>query len=152
MLLYYLNSGYYRFEQYQDYTFSKDGTDINSERLLAEVQDEVLTDVETAEKLKSFFSCHSTLDAKLMSCGCCGLRMLERPRDPVISYHQISSPLMDLLKLDETGMAKLSLQKRLWGDQDIMVNAQGGTAKMDLWEIWSLYSAADGKFFHLHPE
>jgi DNA polymerase III delta prime subunit len=154
VLLFYLNSGYYRFDQHKDYSKSTHEKDINVERIISEIDAEVLTEEETSEKLKSFFSCHSTLDCKLMSCGSCGLRMFERPRDPIISYERVplSSPLMVPLLLDENGMKKLNLQKKEWGEKRIVIDSHGTTARKDLWKIRSLFYTGNGKYFHLHPE
>ena len=90
ILLFYVNSGLFRFEQWKDYSSKWDEKDIDVDKLRKEIEEEMMSDKELMEMLKKFFMCHSYTDDKLVSCGACGLREMERPEDPEVKYHRLN--------------------------------------------------------------
>ena len=104
LLLFYVNSGLFRFDEYKNYSTLYDGTEVDTDRLVKEITDEMCTDQEVEHMLRMFASCHSFTDNKLMSCGACGLRLMERPAHPQIKYRKLeldSSAQAALFKMSE---------------------------------------------------
>jgi hypothetical protein len=89
LLLFYVNSGLFRFQQYKDYCAKFDGVDIDQEKVGKEVMEELLTDEELQVMLKKFAEIHTYTNANLMSCGACGVREFERASGPELQYKKL---------------------------------------------------------------
>ena len=89
VLLFYVNSGLFRFDQWKDYSKKWEGKDVDCDSLKKEMEEEMLSDEELMAMMEKFFMCHSYTDDKLLSCGACGLREMERPEDPKVQYRRV---------------------------------------------------------------
>ena len=85
-LLFYLNSGFFRFQQYKEYDASHDGEPIDVQAIKSEIHDESLTENEMRNLMANFLTNHSYTSERLASCGACGIRVLERIGSPSIRY------------------------------------------------------------------
>jgi hypothetical protein len=76
LLLHYLNSGLFGFSRWREYNceYARKIMDkkVRTE-LCKEILDEKLSDKELKQILERFFKCHSYLEDRLPSCGCCGI-------------------------------------------------------------------------------
>ena len=92
ILLHYLNSGCFGFQRWKEYS-SQFANTIMSEQdkraLRSEILDEMLTDKETKDILTEFFTCHNYAERRLLSCGACGIREWERPRNPEVKFQEV---------------------------------------------------------------
>jgi hypothetical protein len=166
LLLYYLNSGYGKFDQYKEYDANCASTEIDKPKIIRDIQAEKLTDKELHEKLETFFAQHSYTGANLISCGCCGIRQRERIQSPEIKYQRLylKDPLSSILEYRDEARFELELQKQM-SPVPIPINATFTMQKVHPWKIRSIYESTrlyneagtdnatkDIKIFHLHPE
>jgi hypothetical protein len=77
VLLYYLNSGYGRFQQYKEFDKAWDKKDIEVDNICNEINDEILDESKLYQLLENFFTHHSYTQATFMSCGACGLQEMD---------------------------------------------------------------------------
>ena len=79
LLLFYVNSGMLRYDQYKNYTTGCEGEMVDTTAIEKELMDELLTDKELEALMLHFFESHSYTEEKLMSCG--GLRSSSHGKD-----------------------------------------------------------------------
>ena len=96
MLLFYLNSGCGRFQQWKEYDLSCNDSPLVVEELLEEIEKETVTDEEMKNTLLKFLEAHSYTNTNVFSCGACGIREIESPenkfeRFPLSSTGQLKS-------------------------------------------------------------
>ena len=115
LLLYYLNSGYAQYDQYKEYDANSATHEIDKAKIIRDIQDQQLSDNELHHKLKEFFANHSYTDAKLLSCGCCGIRMRERLQSPEIRFRRLylKDPTSTPLMYTDRQMENLELRKNM---------------------------------------
>ena len=153
-LLYYLNSGYAICDQYKEYDANCAAHAIDKAKIIREIRDEKLSDSELHNKLKAFFTQHSYTDAKLMSCGCCGIRRREREHSPEIKYQRLylKDEASDVLRYDKDELEELQLQKNM-RPVTIPTDADFTPRTVRSWKIRSVYKSKQRLgTFHLHPE
>ena len=71
VLVYYANSGYFRYKEINEYDMNQDGKDIDLEKVERELRDEVLSDAELMNMITDFYSQHN-FEAQLYTCGASG--------------------------------------------------------------------------------
>jgi len=77
LLLFYLNSGCMRFDQYKEYSAKWDKAPIDMAKLEKEIEEEALSNTELVDLLTKFLKRHSYSKFNLTSCGGCGVRGYE---------------------------------------------------------------------------
>lgn len=159
VLLFYINSGLFRFEQYKDYCAIHDNEPIDIDKLKQDIRDELLSDEEYDGIIRKFYKLHPYTNFDVKACSCCGLRQIERAEDPVISFveMQLSNPLMALLQhtpaqaLELTAFAE-SPQAKV----TIPINESWETREVNLANVRSFYCQKQpnkpDQLWHLHPE
>jgi hypothetical protein len=80
VLLHCLSSGSLRFDQCKDCGNEWDDKSINLDRTEQKIKGEQLSPVETGQLIKEWFEQHLHADEWLVSCGSCGIGMLEQQR------------------------------------------------------------------------
>ena len=154
LLLYYLNSGYKTCDQYKEYDANSNDKELNKAKIMKDIQDQQLSDMELHSTIKTFFARHSYINASLMSCGCCGLRLRERTDSPAIKYKKLNlqDPLCKVLLYNTNQLRELELEQNM-EPVEIPVDASFTCKKVDAWKIRSVYESRRGLgYFHLHPE
>ena len=159
VLLFYANSGLFRFDQYKDYTAGCDGIDIDVDKIDGELKDEVLTDKELQDLVMEFYTCHSYTAEKLVSCGACGIRKMERPCHPRVQFEKMNlctSPYSYVFRYTKEEESKF-LVERYGDDLFIPINDNWEVKRVSPWKAKSVFEArsdADGSpsYWHLHPE
>lgn len=157
-LLFYLNSGLFRFEQYKDYDSNYDGKPINLQQVLEDVQAEKLTDSEYDQLIKHFYRCHSYTDFEMQSCACCGLRQIERPESPEVVYRSMPLSHPNMAPLKYTAKQKKNFDDFSLSPQStvqIPVDNDWTLRTINLADARSVYKQAsqqDTLYWHLHPE
>ena len=153
VLLYYLNSGYFRFDQYKEYGLDYNGRIVDVHKVIGEIRNEQLTKEELGVLMKKFFTCHSYVDGNLYGCGSCGYRLLERVQDPEIKYHTLflKEKMAGVLKYthaDEVYLLHLQTQKA-----SIPVNEKWDMKEINAAQVRSEYESRHGYgHFHIHLE
>ena len=154
MLLYYLNSGYETCDQYKEYDANSHDKQLNKAKIMKDIQDQKLSNSELHNLIKDFFEKHSYINANLMSCGCCGLRLRERTDAPQILYKKLSlsNPMSTILKYNEDQLEQLKLEQDML-PVSIPADASFTPKQVHAWKIRSVYTSQKGLgTFHLHPE
>ena len=102
VLLYYLNSGYFRFQETKDYTSVAGQSPIDTDLLIREIEDEELSPSELNALVKAYGEGNS-VDCMLLSCSSCGIRMFERRQNPEVAFTEVclESNLVQQLLLSE---------------------------------------------------
>jgi hypothetical protein len=160
-LLFYVNSGFLRFQQYKDFNKRWDGQEVDVEALLQEIKEEELLDDELQELASLFLMCHSFTQSDSPACACCGLRQSEKPADPVIHYERVplSDPKMSPIQYTETE----TLDHLQTANQTIQVpiNDAWDIEEVYIWQCKSVFCqktndlngvAEHTQYWHLHPE
>jgi hypothetical protein len=149
-----LSSGSLRFDQCKDHGNEWDDKTIDLDRVEEEIKDEQLSPAETGQLIKEWFERHSHADERLMSCGSCGVRMLERQHAPEIRFSKVllNSPLLNCLRCtDEETDNFCECQER---DTALSVPCSENFEQMNV-HAWKAHSACESPMlglFHLHPE
>ena len=99
VLLFYVNSGLFRFDEWKEYSSEWDGYDIDQDKLVEELEQEMLSDAELTQKIRAWTEMHSYTKDKLMGCGACGLRIMERCQNPVIHYERFDLDVTSEMKI-----------------------------------------------------
>jgi AAA domain len=103
VLLYYVNSGLFRFQEYKEYGTQWNGCELDVTALQKEMEDEDLTDKELDRIIKNFLRAHPYTNGRLMSCASCGIRLYEKRTNPPLEYRAFSllDPLLKPLCYDD---------------------------------------------------
>ncbi|CAB9509761.1 unknown protein [Seminavis robusta] len=159
VLLFYINSGLFRFEQYKDYTASSNGQPIDVDRLVQDIRDERMTDKEYDTIIRKFYELHSFVDFSTKSCGCCGLRLIERIDEPRIQYVRVplSHSKMSILKYTLQQAEELShFMNSPQANVTIPIDSKWNEQSVNLAQVRSFFRQHDNDggsvFWHLHPE
>ena len=157
-LLYYMNAGLFRFQQYKEYGTQWDNAPINLESLKNEINEEMLTPAERIHLMETFLQSHSYTEGLLPSCGCCGIRLLERQREPVIKFRQLMLDEPDAQILVYTSKEEQGLKKIINNPASevcIPIDEAWNMKTVQVWKARSVYiehQSGRDKFWHLHPE
>ena len=159
VLLFYINSGHFRFDQYKDYCSKYNNEDVDIDRLKQDIRDEQLTDNEYDAIIRRFYKLHPYTNFDIQACSCCGLRQIERLEDPVISFipMPLSHPFMGVLKYTPAQEADFrSFAESPRAIVTIPINDQWETSEVNLVNIRSFHpqNQLEGppQLWHLHPE
>ena len=157
-MLYYLNSGLFRFQQYKDYGEQWDGSPIDVPGLQAEVLEEGVTAEEQAEFMRDFLKQYPYTTGTLPACGACGLRIPDNGL-PHASYRRLylTDNKAALLKYTTEQAADFDLFRKSCAAQlEIPVDDDWNTTTVDLSKARSVYieehASGGPTFWHLHPE
>lgn len=157
VMLYYLNSGLFRFHQYKDYSSHSHGTTIDEDSLKEEVMAEKLTETELTSLIRNFYNTHSYTKGNLLSCGCCGIRLLEQDKlkDQAqavqVQYQKMKLTELSVLKYEE--MDEYLLQKNKQHPPIVVpANASGDQMVLHKEDFYSRYRSPLHGNYHLHPE
>ena len=153
VMLYYLNSGLFRFHQYKEYDPQFDGVPIDEEDLIEEIRKEMLTDGELKHILEEFYTNHSYTKGNLYSCGGCGFRILDRQKKPLIQYNilELANYEAKFLKYNEEDMKKYHERQRC-PPIEVLASANGDMMEVSIGDLYSCYRSEKHGVFHLHPE
>ena len=83
LLLFYINSGLMRFQRHREYMNKWTGCVVDKQRLVSEIWSEASSEQEIQEMIKRFLCNHLFTEGRLMACGCCGRRSIERECGPL---------------------------------------------------------------------
>ena len=162
LLLFYVNSGLFRFDQYKDYCAKFDGEDIDQEKVGREIMEELLTDEELEAMLRKFAEDHTYTNANLMSCGACGIREFERPAGPKLEYKTMmldaTNPSAAIFQY--TDEEKIHFQSEMANSSVVIpideIDNQWCQKTVEVWKAKSVFvkEETDGStsLWHLHPE
>ena len=159
-LLYHLNSGHYRFDQWKEYAQAFAEAAVDIEGMRDEILGERLTDAELRQLMDKFYSVHSLCEGDLFACGACGWRQMERKSNPNITYEEVP--------LDDDMLRPLMFNTEQRDGFDAM-KARGGIAVPSAsgvesttvypWKVLSVVSlpvdpggTQGNRYMHLHPE
>ena len=164
VLLFYLNSGMFRFEQFNDHSSKHNNKEIDIAQLKKDILEEKLTDEECDSIIKKFYRLHSFTDFTLRACAACGSRDTERVEDPCTERlsHKLASPVLFPLRMTDDESQK---------HQDF-IRSPGATVKIPMDDTWMMKEVNLGKlrsvcpppstthdtsapppqYWHLHPE
>ena len=106
-LLWYLNSGYGRFQAHKEYDKSHNCEEVDQQAIVKEIANESMTNKERAERVKKYF-CHHANGVNLFACGICGIREMGPPS---CKYTATSLAELDLLTYDIDQQRELELQE-----------------------------------------
>jgi len=153
LLLFYLNSGHFRFDGYKEYDATCNGSAVDEEEIARQVRDEILTEDELATILQSFLRSHSHTGGEAYGCAACGIRLLSREQRPKIQYEKfaLAAPEMQLLKLSSEQECEFLKEKSL---PPLCVPTDRGLCSKtgEVWKVRSVHQSPSHGLFHLHPE
>lgn len=158
VLLLYMKSGYFDFDQWRSYSSSCNGQPVNLEKLKEQIEDEQLSEEELRNIVKSFLTKHSYTDSCIMSCGACGIRQMEKESGPSLKYTRVSleDERMNILQYSEKEVAVL--KRKLEDPRSqirIPVDENWQLQTINVWKAKSFYiqnSSPNLIYWHLHPE
>ena len=157
-MLYYVNSGLSRFQQYKDYGEEWDGTPIDIPGLQEEILEEGVTDEELSGFVKGFLKQYPYTTATLPACGACGLRIPDNGL-PHTSYRRLylTDPKAAPLKYTtEQATDFNTFRKSCAAQLKIPIDDVWNTTTVDLSKARSVYleehTSGDPTLWHLHPE
>ncbi|CAB9503076.1 Inherit from KOG: DNA helicase [Seminavis robusta] len=162
VLMFYLNSGYFRFEQYRDYTQADDGSPIDLDVVSGDIQAERQSMEELDNMVESFFKCHSYTHFAVAACGSCGVKKIEEPtaEDTGVGEFVVCNlDLPEMSILQYSTEEKQKLQKQMADPKSrvtVPVNERWDVETLEVWKTRSFYEETrpDGNvvFWHLHGE
>ena len=159
ILLFYINSGYFRFQEYKDYQSKLDEKEVDVRAINNELIDEMLTDAELTNIVREFYDVHSYTKPNLFSCGACGTRQFSRSRNPTVEYKKVRLNKSLIQPLAYTCSETIALQQEIDDPAsyiDIPIDEDWNLKKVAVWKLRSVFlqetSATKKVFWHLHPE
>ena len=130
VLLYYVNSGYLRFDQYKEYDANSIGTSVDDKCIAKEVERECFSEKELYECLERFFAAHSYSKGDRLSCGSCGIQMLT---SKFIQFHtKLLSELGLLRYLEEEERCQRKFELDPTNIVEIPINAEWETEEVNM--------------------
>ena len=163
MLMYYLNSGYARFDEHKSYDKNCEGETVNCKEVMEEIEKERLSDKELVDLIETYFQAHD-FNAAFYGCGACGIRQLESNYGSAsIEYNKVhlsnlSQKHYRLTAKEESDLeemqAKGPIEIEVPGDSDEEAEScHFDQVKLEPWKIKSYYRSSDDNcLYHLHQE
>ena len=151
-LLYYLNSGYYSFDQYKEYAAWSHGKAVNVENICNEIKDQKLSGKELYNLIEDFYNAH-LFDANLYGCGACGIREFESNSScSKLQYHNIF--LDTLPAIFEYSIEQIEhLEEMIERGSTTLFDNDGSVFEIQPWRVISYYvNRNSDPTYHLHPE
>jgi len=160
LLLFYLNSGLFRFEQYKDFDAAWDDQNIDVEAVCKEIGAEKLTATEFRDLMTTFLKSHSYTSGDLMSCGACGIRLHECSGKPRVKYRRLFLNEPDAQILAYTTKQTQALEQFRHNPNScvkIPIDDQWNTKTVEIWKAKSVFvqtsaNHSSSSYWHLHPE
>ena len=152
---YYVNSGYFRFQKYKEQQECSHNMEVNCEEISDEINNEIPSDEEICSRVKRFHELHSIVEPQLTACGCCGIRMYQRPESPKISFEKVplcENGLLAPLIFTEKQKNEFNQMKERLSDFPLIMDEDGNSENKDIWKVKSHFRDSRGLLFHLHPE
>ena len=152
VLLYYINSGCLKFQEWKEYDAMQDGQEYDVEAFCQEIRNEQLLEMEIASLIEQWEKDHSYVQHNFFACGACGVHQMENPR-VVYRPLMLSSPEAEQLRYNEQEIKEfLDLVQSTKNVQIPLSEYQSGS--IDISKAKSVFSADRGfsNLFHLHPE
>ena len=149
LLLFYMNSGCTRFQEYRYYDDARDEQPVKVEDLIKEILHEKLSEQETKQVIQQFELSHSFAPKKLLSCSSCGIRSYDEKYSCVC----ISDERAQKFKMASNEMN--ALRNRINATPSIPVYQNENLTSavmMNPWHVKSFYIAHDNTYYHFHPE
>jgi hypothetical protein len=156
LFLYYVNSGCLSFDNQREYMNSYSGHPVDKDRIVSQVEAEILTEEERDALVGRFYERHSYTDAKLYACAACGHRVREQRTNPEVIYRyvEVGSDFMSPLqytKEQEYSFRTDRIEQEL-SPPLVPINADFELGPLFPWKAKSVFELSGGKLFHLHPE
>ena len=157
-LLFYLNSGLFRFEHYKNYCAVYDGQPIDLEKVKQDIAMERLTPKEFDTLIRKFYERHSFTDFTSQSCATCGIRHIEHLEDPSISYTKVplAQPEMAVIRYTPEQTAELfTFMESPEAIVSIPVDEQWTCKRVNLANARSFFVTQENGVpivWHVHPE
>ena len=105
VLLYYINSGCLKFQEWKEYDAMQDRQEYDIEALCQEIRNEQLIEMEIASLIEQWEKDHSYVQQKFFACGACGVCQMESP-GVVYRPLMLSSPEAEPLHYNEQEIKK----------------------------------------------
>lgn len=157
-LLFYMNSGLFRFDQYKDFRSEFVGTNIDTERMCKLVEDEKLSEDEWCAMIKEYFKVHPTTTGNLFACGCCGTKFFERMSKQSVTFRKLFFNHEDAQVIAYSSDEVDELQGHLSSGRflvNVPVDDDWNTKEVDLSKArsyYELHTEQGSSFWHVHPE
>ena len=100
VLLYYINSGCLKFQEWKEYDAMQDGQEYDIEALCQEIRNEQLLEMEIASLIEQWEKDHCYVQQNFFACGACGVHQMENLR-VVYRPLMLSSPEAEPLRYSE---------------------------------------------------
>jgi len=159
-LLFYLNSGMFRFEQHMDHTAAADQQNINLDQVQQDIDEELLTNKEYDTVIRQFYERHPFVDFTMKSCAACGMRQIQRAEEPTIEYVDmpLSHPMLkQFLRFTPQQTADFMRRRNASNSVvEIPVDISWNQRTVNLTDAESFFQTQDedgsNVLWHLHPE
>ena len=151
LLLFYLNSGCGRFDEWKSHSKKYEGAPVDVPKLMAELEKEKLTDEELSQKFHDFSRLHPGMPDKLLGCTTCGMRKFEEKME----IKDIEDPLVQRFKYTDEDETIFKNKLKVFDDNPMTIFTGpelSDTALINPWHVKSFWVGEDGRFWHFHPE
>ena len=174
LLLFYMNSGCFRFDQCKECGDKWNEEPLDMECLRKELQEEGLNGLEASRIMKQFLASHSYTQFKLNSCGACGIRDVSSNIEGTLfdenndnrnavqgNYKKFElskdGPLSVLCYTNEQIMQLKEMKNNSFHNNfAIPVNNKWEKKEICTWKLWSFFEQpevnGESTCWHLHPE
>ena len=152
LLLLQMNSGCGKFGEWKSHSKEHDGKAINIDEIIAELEEEKLSDEELTRLFEEWSTLHPGMPEQLLGCCACGLRCYEEK----VMTVPVTDCRAEKFKFteDEENQLKNKLEVSMNLPTIIHTGPNMGTdvVPVNPWKVKSFWEAPDGHFFHFHPE
>ena len=148
-MLYYLNSGYMRFDQHKEYSKRWQGEAVDERRMCEVMSNEVPSAEELQKLYVSFRETHDFVNSTLRACGTCGTRDFVSDK---FRCYMVKLRNLNLFAFSTQDMAKWEAMRQA-GDIVVPVDARMTMRRVKPWKVMSCYESTRLRcWFHVHPE
>ena len=148
LLLYYLNSGGFRFDMWKRHSKNHDGKEMDTNGLVEEILSEKLSPRQLKDMYERFVDRHNYAPKNYHSCSACGMRSY----DAVYEEVELSDERVDKFRYSEVDTI---YHNAVYNDPKALVWVYTDRLNRKLvnaWDLKSFYQASSGDLYHLHPE
>jgi hypothetical protein len=148
LLLFYLNSGCARFDEWKYHADEFAGLPVYVPKMVSEVSDEQLSEEQLEDIIARFQAEHPYVPEHMWSCAACGLRVQSEKYEKVY----IGDEHVEKFKYSDLDQY-LHVRARNNPAASVTIYTNAETFKIvNAWDVKSVYRAVSGKLYHLHPE
>ena len=147
VMLFYVNSGCTRFDEWKNYTSKYNDKPIDVEKMKKEIAQEQLSEEELINKINLFAKEHSYTPKELLSCSACGIRCY----DEKYTQWLLSSSTGDKFKYATPDKELFRNKLQDAEEVEIYVSATE-TKRVNPWKAKSFYISQSQEYYHFHPE